>query len=70
MVPVDAFDLAREVGEVRTANVVMVGALSVFLPVEAAIYEEVIADPGAREIPRGEPESVPGRQKGRLQRRM
>ncbi len=43
VVQVDAFDLAREVGEVRTANVVMVGALSVFLPVAAAIYEEVIA---------------------------
>jgi indolepyruvate ferredoxin oxidoreductase beta subunit len=43
VVQVDAFDLAREVGEARTANVVMVGALSVFLPVAAAIYEEVIS---------------------------
>lgn len=42
VVPVDAFDLAREVGEVRTANVVMVGALSVFLPVDAANFEEII----------------------------
>jgi indolepyruvate ferredoxin oxidoreductase beta subunit len=42
VVRVDAFDLAREVGEVKTANVVMVGALSVFLPVDSAIYEEVI----------------------------
>ncbi len=42
VVAVDAFDLAREVGEVRTANVVMVGALSIFLPVAAAVYEEVI----------------------------
>jgi indolepyruvate ferredoxin oxidoreductase beta subunit len=39
---VDAFGLAREAGEVRTANMVMVGALSVFLPVEAAVYEQVI----------------------------
>ncbi len=45
VVPVDAFDLARAVGEVRTANVVMVGALSAFLPVEAAVFTEVI---GAR----------------------
>ena len=37
VVPVDAFDIAREVGEVRTANVVMVGALSAFLPVDPAI---------------------------------
>jgi indolepyruvate ferredoxin oxidoreductase beta subunit len=42
VVAVDAFDLAREVGEVRTANIVMVGALSSFLPVEPELYEEVI----------------------------
>jgi len=42
VVPVDAFDLARQVGEMRTANVVMVGVLSVFLPVEAAVFAEVI----------------------------
>jgi indolepyruvate ferredoxin oxidoreductase beta subunit len=42
VVPVDAFDLAREVGEVKTANVVMVGALSTFLPVDPGLYEEVI----------------------------
>ncbi|PHR30207.1 MAG: indolepyruvate oxidoreductase subunit beta [Desulfotalea sp.] len=42
VVPIDAFDLAREVGEVRTANVVMVGALSVFLPVDEGNFEEII----------------------------
>ena len=42
VVAVDAFDLAREVGEVKTANMVMVGALSAFLPVEAAAFEKVI----------------------------
>lgn len=42
VVPVDAFDLAREVGEIKTANVVMVGALSAFLPIDPAVYEEVI----------------------------
>jgi indolepyruvate ferredoxin oxidoreductase beta subunit len=42
VVPVDAFDIAREVGEGRTANVVMVGALSTFLPVDPAKFEEVI----------------------------
>ena len=42
VVPVDAFDLARDVGEVRTANVVMVGALSAFLPVDEANFEEII----------------------------
>jgi indolepyruvate ferredoxin oxidoreductase beta subunit len=42
VVPVDAFDIAREVGEIKTANVVMVGALSTFLPIDPGIYEEVI----------------------------
>lgn len=42
VVSVDAFDLARDVGEVKTANMVMVGALSVFLPVDSAVYEKVI----------------------------
>ena len=42
VVPVDAFGLAREVVEMKTANIVMVGALSTFLPIDAAIYEEVI----------------------------
>jgi indolepyruvate ferredoxin oxidoreductase beta subunit len=42
VVPVDAFELARQIGEVRTANVVMVGVLSVFLPVKAAVFAEVI----------------------------
>ena len=43
VVLVDAFDLAREVGEVRTANVVMVGAVSTFLPMAASVYEEIIS---------------------------
>ncbi len=43
VVLVDAFDLAREVGEVKTANVVMVGAVSTFLPMAASVYEEIIS---------------------------
>jgi indolepyruvate ferredoxin oxidoreductase beta subunit len=42
VVPVDAFEIAREVGEVRTANVVMVGAMAAFMPVDGAIFEEAI----------------------------
>jgi indolepyruvate ferredoxin oxidoreductase beta subunit len=42
VVTVDAFELASEVGEVKTANVVMVGALSAFLPIELSVYEEII----------------------------
>ncbi len=42
VVQVDAFDIAKEVGEVKTANVVMVGAMSAFLPVDQDNYIEVI----------------------------
>lgn len=42
VVAVNAFDLAREVGEIRTANVVMVGAISPFLPVNVDVYEDII----------------------------
>ena len=38
----DAFSIAKEAGEVRTANVALVGALSVHLNVDAAIFEEII----------------------------
>ncbi|CAG35994.1 indolepyruvate oxidoreductase subunit beta [Desulfotalea psychrophila] len=40
---VDAFELAQGVGEIRTANVVLVGAMSKFLPVDEAVFAEVIA---------------------------
>jgi len=39
----DAFEIARQVGESKTANVIMVGALSGLLPVEAAVFEQNIA---------------------------
>lgn len=42
VVRVDAFDIAREAGEVKAANVVMVGAMSTFLPMDVAVYEEII----------------------------
>lgn len=42
VVTVDAFDIAREVGEVKAANVVMVGAMSAFLPMAAEVYENII----------------------------
>lgn len=42
VVQIDAFDIAKEVGEVKTANVVMVGAMSAFLPVDQDNYIEVI----------------------------
>ena len=42
VVAVDAFAVAREIGELRTANVVMVGAMSNFLSVSPSIFLEVI----------------------------
>ncbi|MDR0477134.1 MAG: indolepyruvate oxidoreductase subunit beta [Desulfobulbaceae bacterium] len=39
----DAFEIARQVGESKTANVVMVGALSALLPVKADVFEQSIA---------------------------
>lgn len=42
MVTVDAFDIARDAGEVKAANVVMVGAMSTFLPMGVEVYEGII----------------------------
>ncbi len=42
LVEIDAFELAREAGEVKAANVVMVGAVSHFLPLDHAQFIEVI----------------------------
>lgn len=42
VIAVDAFSLAKQAGEVRTANVALVGALSVHLPVEVGVFEEII----------------------------
>ena len=39
---IDAFDIALDVGEVKTVNVVMVGAASHFLSLEPSVYEKVI----------------------------
>ncbi len=40
--PVDAFSIAQELGEVRAVNMIMVGVLSRFLPVEADLFIDVI----------------------------
>jgi indolepyruvate ferredoxin oxidoreductase beta subunit len=42
VVALDAFAVAREIGELRTANVVMVGAMSNFLAVSPQIFLDVI----------------------------
>jgi len=40
--PMDAFELARSAGEARAVNMVLVGALSVFLPVKEEKFLEAI----------------------------
>jgi indolepyruvate ferredoxin oxidoreductase beta subunit len=42
VVAVDAFSVARNIGELKTANVVMVGAMSNFLSVSPQIFIDVI----------------------------
>ncbi len=42
VVCVDAFEIAKDAGEVKAANVVMVGAMSTFLPMDVSVYEEII----------------------------
>lgn len=42
VVALDAFSVAREVGELRTANVAMVGAMSNFLSVNKQVFLDVI----------------------------
>jgi indolepyruvate ferredoxin oxidoreductase beta subunit len=40
--PIDAFEIAEKVGEFRTVNVAMVGAMSNFLAVEPEVFLKVI----------------------------
>jgi indolepyruvate ferredoxin oxidoreductase beta subunit len=42
VLPLDAFDIARSLGESRAVNMVLVGALSIFLPVEEKVFISVI----------------------------
>jgi len=42
--PIDAFDIARSVGETKAVNMVLVGALSVFLSVDEKIFLAVIEE--------------------------
>ena len=44
LVTVDAFDIARDAGEVKAANVVMVGAVSSFLSLPETLWEEKIRE--------------------------
>ncbi len=62
VVPVDGFALAKEAGEIRAANVVLVGAMSVFLPVPEQAFVKVIEE---RVPPRFREANMDAFQKGR-----
>jgi indolepyruvate ferredoxin oxidoreductase beta subunit len=38
----DAFEIASGVGEVRAVNIVMVGVLSTYLPIDEQVYVDVM----------------------------
>lgn len=42
--PIDAFEVAKVAGETRAVNMVLVGALSAFLPLEEKVFLEVISE--------------------------
>ncbi len=42
--PVDAFGCAKSLGEIKAVNMVLVGALSVFLPIKEKTFRDVITD--------------------------
>ncbi|MFH1217067.1 MAG: indolepyruvate oxidoreductase subunit beta [Pseudomonadota bacterium] len=59
--PMDGFSIAKNVGEIRAANIALVGALSTFLPVA----EEVFLDVLKKRIPRKLDENIAAFQQGR-----
>ncbi len=42
--PVDAFEAARRAGETKAVNMILVGCLSAFLPLEAEVFRAVIRE--------------------------
>ncbi|NOY65364.1 MAG: indolepyruvate oxidoreductase subunit beta [Nitrospirae bacterium] len=44
VLPVNAFDMAKRLGEVRAVNMILVGVLSGYLPVEEDVFIEVIKE--------------------------
>jgi indolepyruvate ferredoxin oxidoreductase beta subunit len=42
--PVNAFEIAAAAGEKRAANMVLLGALSAFLPVEEKLFLDAVED--------------------------
>ncbi len=48
--PVDGFEIARAMGETRAVNMVLVGALSAFLPLDEKVFLQVISERMAEKV--------------------
>jgi len=59
--PLDGFSIARAAGDIRTANIVLVGALSTFLPVGEDVFLDVLQ----KKIPRKLEENIAAFKEGR-----
>ena len=59
--PMNGFDIAKSVGEIRTANIALVGALSTFLPIEEEVFLAVLK----KRLPRKLDENIAAFQAGR-----
>ncbi|MFZ5765228.1 MAG: indolepyruvate oxidoreductase subunit beta [Thermodesulfobacteriota bacterium] len=59
--PLDGFTIAREAGEIRAANLALVGALSAFLPVAEDVFLDVLK----KRVPRKLDENIAAFQAGR-----
>lgn len=59
--PLDGFTIAREAGEIRAANLALVGALSAFLPVAEEVFLAVLQ----KRVPRKLDENIAAFQAGR-----
>ncbi len=60
-IPADGFAIAKSVGEIRTANIALVGVLSAYLPVPEEVFIKVITE----HIPRKVDENIKAFRKGR-----
>ncbi len=59
--PMNGFDIAKAVGEIRAANIALVGALSTFLPVEEDVFLAVLK----KRLPRKLDENIAAFKEGR-----
>ncbi|MCB2180753.1 MAG: indolepyruvate oxidoreductase subunit beta [Desulfobulbaceae bacterium] len=59
--PMNGFEIAKSVGEIRSANIALVGALSTFLPIEEDLFLDVLK----KRIPKKLDENIAAFKEGR-----